>query len=57
MLALREHIRPGMEREELILDRIVVKKEHFHKALESIKPHLSKDLLDEYSQMMRDFEA
>jgi len=57
MLALREHIRPGMEREELILDRIVVKKEHFQKALESIKPHLSKDLLDEYSQMMRDFEA
>jgi len=57
MLALREHIRPDMEREELILDRIVVKKEHFQKALESIKPHLSKDLLDEYSQMMRDFEA
>ena len=57
MLALREHIRPGMEREELILDRIVVKKEHFQKALESIKPHLSKDLLNEYSQMMRDFES
>ena len=57
MLALREHIRPGMEREELILDRIVVKKEHFQKALESIKPHLSKDLLNEYSQMMRDFEG
>ena len=57
MLALREYIRPGMEKEELILDRIVVKKEHFQKALESIKPHLSKDMLDEYSQMIRDFEA
>jgi transitional endoplasmic reticulum ATPase len=57
MLALRQHIRPGMGKEELIIDKISVTKEHFKKAYERIKPHLSKELLEEYSQMIRDFEA
>ena len=56
MLALRQHILPGMSREELIIDKIIVTKEHFQKALEHIKPHLSKDMLDEYLQMIRNFQ-
>jgi transitional endoplasmic reticulum ATPase len=57
MLALREHITPGMSKEELILDKIVINKGHFEKALERIKPHLSKEMLEEYTQMLRDFEV
>jgi len=57
MLALREHIRPGMSREELIIDKIMVTKEHFRMASEHIKPHLSKEVMEEYLQMMRDFEV
>ena len=57
MLALREHIRPGMNREELIIDKIMVTKEHFQEATVRIKPHLSKDMLVEYSKMIRDFNA
>ena len=56
MLALREHILPGMSREELIIDKIMVTKEHFQEALERIKPHLSKDMLEEYLQMIRNFQ-
>ena len=57
MLALREHIRPGMSREELILDEIIVNKDHFEDAFSHIKPHLSTDMLEEYTQMIRDFEV
>jgi len=57
MLALRRHIRPGMSKEELILDKISVTKDHFKEAYERIKPHLSEKMLEEYSQMIRDFEA
>ena len=57
MLALREHILPGMSREELIIDRIMVTKEHFQEAHEHIKPHLSKDMLEEYSKMIRSFKG
>ncbi len=57
MLALRQHIRPGMDKEELIVDKISVNKKHFQEAYERIKPHLSQELLEEYSQMIRDFEA
>jgi transitional endoplasmic reticulum ATPase len=56
MLALRKHILPGMKKEELILDRILVSKEHFQEAYTRIKPHLSKNVLQEYTQMIRDFE-
>ena len=57
MLALREHILPGISREELIIDRIRVTKEHFQEAMTRIKPHLSKDVLEEYSRMIRSFKA
>jgi transitional endoplasmic reticulum ATPase len=57
MLALREHIKPGMSKEELILDDITINKDHFMRALERIKPHLSREMLEEYTQMIRDFEV
>lgn len=57
MLALREHINPRMSREELILDEIAVTKEHFETACGRIRPHLSKEMLEEYTQMIRDFEV
>lgn len=57
MRALREHIRPGMTREELIPDRIRVRREHFEEASSRMKPHLSKAMLEEYTRMIRDFEA
>ena len=57
MLALREHIKPGMSKEELILDDITINKNHFERALERIKPHLSREMLEEYTQMIRDFEV
>jgi transitional endoplasmic reticulum ATPase len=57
MLALREHIRPGVKREELIIDKIRVTKEHFQEATVHIKPHLSKDILEEYSKMLQGFNA
>ncbi|OPY44429.1 MAG: VCP-like ATPase [Methanosaeta sp. PtaU1.Bin016] len=57
MLALRQHIRPGMSKEELIIDKITVTKEHFQKASLRIKPHLSKEMMDEYMQMIKDFEV
>ncbi len=57
MLALREHIKPGMNKEELILDKIKINKEHFEKACASIKPHLSKEMLEEYIRMIRNFEV
>ena len=38
MLALKEHIEPGMKREELIIDRILVTREHFQEAWSSSSP-------------------
>jgi transitional endoplasmic reticulum ATPase len=57
MNALRGHILQGMKREELIVDRIVVTKEHFHEAIGQVKPHLSKEMLDEYLKMIQDFKS
>jgi len=57
MMALRTCIRPGMKKEELIIDQLAVTKEHFKEALELIRPHLSKEMLDEYQKMIRDFKA
>ncbi|MDM7935659.1 MAG: AAA family ATPase [Methanothrix sp.] len=57
MIALRHHIRPGMSREALIVDRIVVTKEHFQEAYERIRPHLSRDMLEEYLQLIQEFEV
>jgi transitional endoplasmic reticulum ATPase len=57
MLALREHIKPDLRKEELLLDKIVVDKDHFNRALKSIKPHLSREMLEIYNQMIRNFEV
>jgi transitional endoplasmic reticulum ATPase len=57
MIALREHIRPGMSREELILDEVSVNRDHFLEAFSRVKPHLSKEMREEYSQMLRNFEV
>ena len=57
MIALREHIRPGMSREELILDEVSVSRDHFLEAFSRVKPHLSKEMREEYSQMLRNFEV
>jgi transitional endoplasmic reticulum ATPase len=57
MLALRGHIEPGMKKEELIIDRILVTREHFQRAHELIKPHLSKGMLEEYLKMIQDFKG
>lgn len=57
MLALRQHIRPGMSKEELIIDKITVTKEHFQEASLRIKPHLSREMMDEYMQMIKNFEV
>jgi transitional endoplasmic reticulum ATPase len=57
MLALKEHITPGMNREELIIDRILVTREHFQRAHELVKPHLSKGMREEYLKMIRDFQG
>ncbi len=57
MMALRTCIRPGMKKEELIIDKLAVTKEHFKEALELIRPHLSKEMLGEYQKMIQDFKA
>ncbi len=57
MLALRESIRPDMRREELIVDRITVSKEHFDEALKIVRPHLSREMLEEYQKMICEFKA
>ncbi|MGV8175410.1 MAG: CDC48 family AAA ATPase [Methanothrix sp.] len=57
MLALRESIRPDMRREELIVDRITVSKEHFDEALKIVRPHLSREMLEEYQKMIYEFKA
>jgi transitional endoplasmic reticulum ATPase len=57
MLAMRSHIRPGMSQEELIVDSILVTREHFQEALEHTKPHLSKDMREEYLKMISDFKS
>jgi len=57
MLALREHIRPGMKREELIVDKILVTEKRFQEASEYIRPHLSKDMLQGYTKMIREFQV
>lgn len=57
MLALRKRLKPGITREELIVDEITVQKEHFEEARRRVRPHLSKGMLEEYIQMIKDFEV
>ncbi|MCQ8903103.1 MAG: CDC48 family AAA ATPase [Methanothrix sp.] len=55
MLALRERLHPGMKRESLILGQIQVKKEHFERAYQNIKPHMPPETLKEYLKIMEMF--
>ena len=54
---MREQIKHATRREELILDKIVINRSNFERALETVKPHLSKGLLEDYNKMLKDFGA
>lgn len=55
MLALREKIQPGMKRESLLLGQIQVRKDHFDRAYQNIKPHMPPETLKEYLKIMEMF--
>ncbi len=57
MLAIREAIKPGMSKEEVkeIAKMIRITKEHFKKALEKVKPSLTKDDLKKYEEIVESF--
>ncbi len=57
MLAIREAIKPGMSKEEVkeIAKKIRITKEHFKKALEKVKPSLTKDDLKKYEEIVESF--
>jgi len=57
MLALREHIRQGMKKEDLSLGEIVVEMRHFLHSLEVVKPHISSEVADAYQKAMDKFEG
>ncbi|MDI9616319.1 MAG: CDC48 family AAA ATPase [Methanothrix sp.] len=55
MLALREKIQPGIKRESLLLEQIQVKRDHFERAYQNIKPHMPPETLKEYLKIMEMF--
>ena len=55
MLALREKIQPGMKRESLLLSQIQVRRDHFERAYQNIKPHMPPETLKEYLRIMEMF--
>ncbi len=57
MLAIREAVKPDMTKEEAkeIAKRIKITKEHLKKAIERIKPSLTKDDLKRYEEIMETF--
>ena len=57
MLAIRESIKPGMTKEEAkeIAGKIRITKKHLEKAIERIKPSLTKDDLKKYEDIMETF--
>jgi len=55
MLALREKIQPGMKRESLLLAQILVRREHFDRAYQNIKPHMPPETLKDYLKIMEMF--
>jgi transitional endoplasmic reticulum ATPase len=57
MLSLRDRISPGLQKEELILEGIMVNGEHFERAFQRIKPHLSPEIREEYDRMILSFEV
>jgi transitional endoplasmic reticulum ATPase len=57
MIALREKIIPGMRREELILEGVLVEGRHFREAFDRVKPHLTPEMAADYQGLMKDFEV
>lgn len=55
MLALRERIQPGMKRESLLLAQILVRRDHFDRAYQNIKPHMPPETLKDYLKIMEMF--
>ncbi|MET1125190.1 MAG: CDC48 family AAA ATPase, partial [Archaeoglobaceae archaeon] len=57
MLAIREHIKSGMSREEAreVAKRIRITKKHFEEALKKVKPSLTKEDLERYEKIIEDF--
>ncbi len=57
MLAIREAIKPGMSKEEAkeVAERLKITKEHFEKALEKVKPSMTKEDIEAYEKMVEDF--
>ncbi|OPX77434.1 MAG: VCP-like ATPase [Methanosaeta sp. PtaB.Bin039] len=55
MLALRSRISPGMKPEMLMLSRIEVGRKDFVHAYRNVKPHLTREMLGQYMQMMQEF--
>ncbi len=57
MLAIREAIKPGMSKEEAkeVAEKLKITKEHFEKALEKVKPSMTKEDIEAYEKMVEDF--
>ena len=57
MLAIREAIKPGMSKEEAkeVAKSLKITKEHFEKALEKVKPSMTKEDIKTYERIVEDF--
>ena len=57
MLAIREAIKPGLTREEAkeLAKKIRITKKYFEKALEKVKPSLTKEDIRKYEQIIENF--
>ncbi|MHC1594620.1 MAG: CDC48 family AAA ATPase [Methanotrichaceae archaeon] len=57
MAALREQIRPGMDGGPPVLDRVQVEMRHFDHARRRVEDLLTPGLVEEYQDMIEDFEV
>ena len=57
MIALRERISPGMKREDLVLEGVLVEGRHFREAFGRAKPHLTPEMVADYQRVMKEFEV
>ncbi len=57
MLAIREAIKPGMSKEEAkeVAKKLKITKKHFEKALEKVKPSMTKEDIEAYEKIVEDF--
>ncbi|MCS7121573.1 MAG: CDC48 family AAA ATPase [Archaeoglobaceae archaeon] len=57
MLAIREKVRHGMSREEInrISKEIKIEKRHIEEALKKVKPSLTKEDIERYERVVKDF--